>query len=55
MDLNRRELDLISLSLFRLTIEKKALLGDRKDKDLIEMVEELEKLSSKIDTERLIK
>ncbi len=55
MDLNKRELDLISLSLFRLMIEKKALLGDRKDKDLVEMVEELEKISSKIDNERLLK
>ncbi|WFD09284.1 hypothetical protein [Tepidibacter hydrothermalis] len=55
MELNKRELDLISLSLFRLTIEKKALLGDRNDKDMIEMIEELEKLSSKIDTKRLLK
>lgn len=55
MDLSKRELDLISLSLFRLTIEKKAFLGDREDKELIKMIEELETLSSKIDIERLLK
>ncbi|WP_187296189.1 hypothetical protein [Tepidibacter mesophilus] len=55
MKLNKRELDLISLSLFRLTIEKKALLGDRNDKDIIETIEELKKLSSKIDAERFLK
>jgi len=55
MELNKRELDLISLSLFRLTIEKKALLGDRNDKELIKMIEELKELSSKIDTERFLK
>lgn len=55
MDLNKRELDLISLSLFRLTIEKKALLGNRDDEDMVQMIEELKKLSYKIDTERLLK
>ncbi|SHJ88147.1 hypothetical protein [Tepidibacter formicigenes] len=55
MELNKRELELISLSLFRLTIEKRALLGDRKDEYLIKMIEELEKLNVKIDTERLSK
>ncbi|MCT4619703.1 MAG: hypothetical protein N4A62_09990 [Marinisporobacter sp.] len=55
MELSKRELDLISLSLFKLTIEKKALLGDRKDTELINMIEELKKLSEKIDTERLLK
>lgn len=53
MKLSKRELDLISLSLLRLMIEKKALLGDRKDSELTKMIEELEKLSEKIDTERL--
>ncbi|CAH2212600.1 hypothetical protein [Tepidibacter aestuarii] len=55
MNLNKRELDLISLSLFRLTIEKKALLGDRDNKELIKMIEELEKLSFKVDSERILK
>lgn len=55
MELNKRELDLISLGLFRLTIEKKALLGNKDDKDMVQMIEELEKLSSKIDAKRLLK
>lgn len=55
MELSKRELDLISLSVFKLIVEKKALLGDRKDTELMKMVDELEKLSEKIDTERLEK
>ena len=55
MELSKRELNLISLSLFRLKIEKKTLLGDRQDLQLIKMIEELEKLSEKIDSERLSK
>ncbi|QZY56639.1 hypothetical protein [Crassaminicella profunda] len=55
MNLTKRELDLISLSLFKLKVEKKALLGDRKDTELMKMIEELEKLSEKIDSKRLLK
>ncbi|QZY56649.1 hypothetical protein [Crassaminicella profunda] len=53
MELSKNELDLISLALFRLIIEKKALLEDRKDTELMKMIEELKELSEKINDKRL--
>ena len=53
MELNKRELNLISLALFRLTIEKKALIGCEENHPLTELINELKELSDKIDKERV--